>query len=109
MTETRIRVEIDSDADAAYIQLSAEPIVETREITDEVLVDLDRLGMVVGVEVLALDAEIPFTDLVSRFHVHARVVELLRTIRPSVAGFISIRSAPEAASVAESSLERTYC
>ena len=88
----KMRVHIDHEADAAYIELSQNKVVRTVEVTDAVLLDLDEFNVAVGVEVLELSAEIPFTRLHTEFHVHSEVVELLRLIRPSVAGFISVTS-----------------
>lgn len=48
-------VEVDHDAEAAYIALSAAPVARTVEVSPEVLVDLDQAGAVVGVELLTLD------------------------------------------------------
>jgi uncharacterized protein YuzE len=43
---------VDFAADAAYLTLSDHKVVETCEVSTDVLVDLDDLRMVVGVEVL---------------------------------------------------------
>jgi len=87
-----ISVHIDHEADAAYIQLSKEKVVRTVEVTDSVLIDLDEYNIAVGIEVLELSAELPFTRLHTEYHVHSDVVDILRLIRPSVAGFISVTS-----------------
>jgi hypothetical protein len=79
-------------------------------VTDSVLIDLDAMNVIVGVEVLDLGAKIPFSTLVSDFHVHTDVIELLRVIQPSVSGFLLTQSAegvavantPPAALVADS-------
>lgn len=81
-------VTIDGAADAAYVRLSDHPVDHTDEVTDEVLVDVDELGVTVGIEVLRLDAEIPFTELTDRYHLHSRVIAVMRAIRPSVGGFV---------------------
>jgi len=80
-----IEVRVDSDLDAAYIRLSDQQVARTIEMTDEVYVDLDEFNMVVGLEVLSLDAVIPFSRLKDERHVHSDVIELLRRIQPSVA------------------------
>ena len=65
MPDFRILASIDSVADAAYIALSGE------------------LGMVVGIETLRLDADIPVALLVDRFHVKAEVAGLLLAVERS--------------------------
>ena len=94
-----VTIELDQHVDAAYIRLSTQPVATTRELTGAVLVDLDAMGVVVGVEVLSLDADIPFDRLVTDCHVYSDVVDLLRTIRPTVRNFV-ISSGSEASSSA---------
>lgn len=55
-------------------------------------VDLDELGLVVGVEMLQLAAQIPFSALVTEFHVRSDVIETLRLLRPK---HPSLHSAPD--------------
>lgn len=97
----RIKVEIDLDADAAYIELAPGTVVDTRAVNDQVNVDLDEHGVVLGIETLRVNAEIPFFDLETRFHVRSEVIEALRRIRPSPAGFVAaFSSASDAGSTA---------
>lgn len=91
-----INVSVDMTDDCAYIRLSSNPIRRSISVTDAVVVDVDEFHMVVGIEVLELGAELPFADLVERFHVHSDVVEILRKIRPSVSGFLSLTQSSEA-------------
>lgn len=86
---TTISVSIDNEADAAYISLSHDPVHRTVSVSDEVNVDLNDMGVVVGIEVLSLAADIPYADLIALHHVHSVVVENLRLIQPSVGSFIS--------------------
>jgi len=88
MTAQGPRLEIDGVADAAYIRLSDQPVSTTEQITDLVLVDLDAMRFVVGIEVLTLSADLPFEELTVNYHVHTKVIDLLRKIRPSVAAFV---------------------
>lgn len=78
---------VDDVADAAYIQLTPGKVNSTRHVTADVLVDLGEHDVVIGVEVLRRTAEIPFDRLTSEFHVHSAVIDLLKTIQPSVAAF----------------------
>lgn len=86
----KVQVKIDREADAAYICLSDKAVVRTVEVTDEVLIDLDEFNVAVGVEVLELGATIPFSRLHTEFHIHSKVVDVLRLIQPSVSGFFSL-------------------
>jgi len=94
---SQIKLEVDLVAGAAYVRLSSAAIHHTVEATEDVLIDLDELNIVVGIEVLRLSAEIPFGRLVDDFHVHTDVVDLLRQIQPSVAGFLELTHASEGA------------
>jgi uncharacterized protein YuzE len=44
-------VTYDSDADAAYIRLSPEPVKESQEVAAGVVLDYDAEGRIVGMEV----------------------------------------------------------
>ncbi len=97
MTEVKIKLELDPEADAAYISLSEDAVVvETCSVNDEVNVDLDDQRMVVGIETLRADAPIPFVDLEREFHVRSDVIDLLRTIRPTPGRFIEYHSTSDA-------------
>ena len=45
-------VKYDRDADAAYIRFSPDTVVESEEVADGVVLDYDRDGRIVGMEVL---------------------------------------------------------
>lgn len=85
----KFSISVDFVADAAYVKMSGARVASTRQMTDEVLVDLDEFGMVVGIEFLRIAAEIPFQRLTDDFHVHSADVELLRQLRPSIAGYLA--------------------
>ena len=87
---TQVHLTIDRDADAAYIRLSSEPVARTVEINDSVLVDVDSMGVVVGIEVLDLDADIPFGELKKRCHMRSEVIEAVRSVQPSISGFVRL-------------------
>lgn len=82
------KLEIDLDAEAAYLRLSDEKIVSTRDVTDAVLVDLDQMNMVVGIEILDLDSAIPFTVLTDKFHVHSEQMIALRQLGRAPRSFV---------------------
>ena len=79
-----VKVTVDHTVNAAYIELSNEPIVRTVELSSSILVDMDALNMVVGIEVLDIDVELPLQRLQDEFHVHSNIVDLLYKLRPSV-------------------------
>ena len=112
MTTRSARIELDTVANAAYVALSDNEIVMTRQVTDLVLVDLDAMNVVVGIEVLSLTAELPFQRLADEFHVHSDVIETLRRIRPSVGAFVAMTStgvAGASAQTAPQALLHTNC
>lgn len=80
-------LEMDHDANAAYIRLSDDAVDRTIEVTNSVLVDLNSLNVVVGVEVLSLNAEIPFGLLRDQFHIHSDVIAQMQMVQPTVASF----------------------
>lgn len=98
----RIELEMDIAASAAYIRLSDQTVAKSVELGDAFLVDLDEFDVAVGIEALDLSVELPFTDLVDRFHIHTDVVELLRKIRPGVAQFVSMTQGTEGSTTASS-------
>ncbi len=67
--ESTIKVEVDTEIGAAYVQLSTKPVAHTVEYSQGINVDLDEHGMVVGVELLDLSVPIPLDDLVRRYHI----------------------------------------
>ncbi|WP_142142487.1 DUF2283 domain-containing protein [Streptomyces sp. SLBN-31] len=78
--EPTIIVEIDPDADAAYVTLSDGAVARTVEFSPEIMVDLDELDVAVGVELLTLTsvfgvAEV--AELARRFHVPTSVAAAL--------------------------------
>jgi uncharacterized protein YuzE len=88
-------VEVDQQADVAYIRLSDNPVARSHALDSDVVVDLDAMNVVVGVEMLHLNAEIPYTQLVTDFHVRSELTELMRQLRPSISGFLSLHSMAE--------------
>lgn len=85
----KVVLQIDPELRVAYIKLQQAPVKSTVELTEDVLVDLDDYGMVVGIEVLDLNTEIPMRRLAEELHIHSDVIELLQRIRPSISGFVS--------------------
>lgn len=85
----QLTIQVDQVAEAAYVRMSMEPVVRTVTHDDAINIDLDRFGMVVGIEVLQLSAPLPFGDLVTRYHVDSALVDLLRQLQPSISSFVT--------------------
>ena len=81
---TTLRLEIDQTADCAYVYFSNRKTVKTIEVSPEVLVDMDEFNVAVGIEMLRLDAQIPFEKLASDFHMPSEAIEDFRKLRPSI-------------------------
>ena len=86
--EPVVSVEIDQDAGAAYVQLSVGPVARTVEFNEDLNIELDRHGVVVGIELLDLGRTIPLDDIAERYHIRT---EALRTLLASL-----VRGSPQA-------------
>ena len=62
MTDPATEIEIDEQADAAYVRVAASSVQRTEEIADGILIDLDADGELVGVEVLDLQGRVGSGD-----------------------------------------------
>ena len=60
-----MKVEYDPQADAIYIRLKHEPIATTREIDDNLVVDVDASGKIVGIEILFVSEYLTADDIES--------------------------------------------
>ncbi len=85
-----IAIEVDTTLHTAYIQLSNEAVTHTVELSEDILIDLDALNVVVGIELLDDNAPLPFDRLLSDYHVHTEVIDLLRLIRPTVSSYLEM-------------------
>lgn len=78
MQNDKFSIEIDDEADAAYVRVSKAPVAQTREIADGILLDLDANEELAGIEVLGLRDKVGTDDRTS--YLHGLVVGLrLRT------------------------------
>ena len=60
---------LDRNAGCGYIRLSSAPVAATKEFASgDVLVDLDRFGVVRGIELLDPDLPVDWSDFKKRFH-----------------------------------------
>ena len=69
---------LDREAGAADLRLSTKSVAHTVEFSEDVYVDLDEMGVVVGVELLDLMTPIPMDDLASKHHIHWRAAFTVR-------------------------------
>jgi uncharacterized protein YuzE len=71
-----VSVRLDRDAGAAYLRLSTNRVARTVEFSEDIYVDLDAMGVVVGVELLDLMAPIPMDSLASKHHIHSDSIRI---------------------------------
>jgi uncharacterized protein YuzE len=57
------KFEYDPAADAAYIRFSSETVLESEEVSQGIVLDYDRDGHIVGMEVLNARTNLPATIL----------------------------------------------
>lgn len=58
-----MKITFDKEADAMYIYLKKKKVFKTKEITDDTIVDLDKNGNVIGIELLCASKRIPIEKL----------------------------------------------
>ena len=56
--EPAIKLKVDKESDALYFRLDESAIVESEEVQPDVILDFDRNGQVVGVEMLGLSMRV---------------------------------------------------
>jgi uncharacterized protein YuzE len=61
-------IEIDDEADAAYVRVSAAPVAHTEEVGEGIMVDLDVNNDLAAVEVLGLREKVGTDDRTSYLH-----------------------------------------
>ena len=62
-----MKISYDPEADAIYIHFRSNgtTVAETREVTEEILVDVDEKENIIGLEILFASKQIPVADLSS--------------------------------------------
>ena len=63
MAVTPVRLELDGDANSAYVVLSDDEVKKTKKLDQNRLLDLDAQGEVVGIEFLNISAGVNLSDL----------------------------------------------
>ena len=59
-------VKVDRRAGAAYIQVGHGDIYRTHSINEDINIDLDRYGQIIGIEYLSLSASFPTSEGLSK-------------------------------------------
>jgi uncharacterized protein YuzE len=59
------QIQIDEEADAAYVRLSDQPIARTREVADGIIVDISADDRIAGIEVLGVRSRVGRGDRLS--------------------------------------------
>jgi uncharacterized protein YuzE len=80
MNDTSIDLELNS----AYIQISKGELTRTVSITNQINLDLKEDSSVLGIELLSLDADIPFTLLEEIYNVAPAVLSMIRNLAPNL-------------------------
>lgn len=99
-----VRIDLDQQTGACYVSLSTSTVDRTVELTESVLLDLDKFGVVVGIETLFMTTPVPFDRLMSDFDVHSSVIDVLETVRPDPASFVLQATSRSAGSARASEL-----
>lgn len=58
-----MEVTYDKEADAMYIRIKKGKVHRTKEITDTCIVDLDKKGTLLGIELLFVSHQLPKQDI----------------------------------------------
>mgnify|MGYP001562912388 CR=1 FL=1 len=60
-----MKIEYSKDVDALYIKLREAKITDSMDIEEDVTVDLDKKGHIVGIEILDASEKLELSDLVN--------------------------------------------
>jgi uncharacterized protein YuzE len=58
-----MKITFDKKADAMYIYLRAKKVFKTKQVTDDTIVDMDKNGNVIGIELLFISKRTPVENL----------------------------------------------
>ena len=75
-----MELELDRELGLAYLRRSREAVAKTVEVSTTINVDIDRNGILVGVELLDLTRPLPEDDLVEKFGVESEEMRLLQSL-----------------------------
>ena len=75
-----MELELDRKLGLAYLRRSRKAVAKTVEVSTTINVDIDRNGILVGVELLDLTRPLPEDDLVEKFGVESEEMRLLQSL-----------------------------
>jgi len=75
-----VKLTIDVDADAGYVSVSQAAAARTEPFAESVLIDVDDVGELVGIELLTLTATVDIDGIANRYGLSAVVRDELRRI-----------------------------
>jgi len=58
-----MRITYDKNADAVYVYIKDDKVSRSDEITNDTIIDYDRDGKVIGIEILCASSRIPMKEL----------------------------------------------
>ena len=73
-----MKLTIDVDADAGYVSVSQAAVARTEPFAESVLIDVDDVGQLVGIELLTLTATVDTDGIANRYGLSAVVRDELR-------------------------------
>jgi uncharacterized protein YuzE len=59
-----MRMHYSQDADAIYIRLKENDIYNTDEVTEDIIMDFDNKGNVIGIEILSVSEKVDVRELI---------------------------------------------
>jgi uncharacterized protein YuzE len=63
--EDRMKIEYSKEADAIYVYFKGEFVASSKEIEDGVVIDFDKKGQLIGIEVLDVSQRFSLSDIVN--------------------------------------------
>ncbi len=54
-----MKIEFDKEADALYIEFSSKEFAKNKKIDDSTIIDLDKEGNIIGIELLNVSEKLP--------------------------------------------------
>ncbi len=66
-----MRLKYDLNVGALYVRLSDKPVVRTRDVDDNTMIDLDADGEVIGIEVVSITHRWPLDDILHKYKIPA--------------------------------------
>lgn len=74
-----MQVTFDTLANAVYVELTKKEVARTVEFSDSVMVDLDKLDMAVGIELLDPFEKVDLDKIKRNFHISSDLLDNLRS------------------------------